>query len=599
MDDASWVQAVVERMRLALFVFRLDDEADDDSLRLVALNPRAAAVLGRRATGIVDARPGDGALLVDLTGPGRVAAALADVARTGEAWVLDEVHLRPCSPRGRVFAAHAFPLPDRAVGLSLEDVTERAVAGEVLRRQALHDGLTGLANRTLLNDRLHRALAQSRRTGRPVALLVLDLDQFKEVNDALGHDHGDRLLVEMSHRLQGVLRDVDTIARVGGDEFAVLVTDTDDEQGALVVADRIRAALQEPFPLGGISVQTDASIGVAIHPRHADDADTLTRRADVAMYNAKRSGTGVALYRPDLDHPSVQRLALLGELRSAIDHDRLHLHYQPSIDLRTGEPRGVEALVRWRHLVHGEVPAAELVELAEVSGLIQPLTRWVLARAVAQAAAWLDDGLDLVVSVNLSARNLHDPGLVPYVADLLDMHDLPATNLSVEITETRLMDDPATALDVLSRLKELGVGTSIDDFGTGYSSLSYLKHLPLDELKVDRSFVSSMARDDNDLTIVRSTIDLSHNLGLEVVAEGVEDTETLWALTGLGCDRVQGYLVSPPMPAGEVVSWVAARQVGAEVPVRQAGTDSREPATTGRRAGAGQFATRPSAQSRQ
>jgi diguanylate cyclase (GGDEF)-like protein len=570
---------VVERIQLALFVFRPDDPDDAGSMRLLALNPEAASLLDRPARHVEGVRLAE---LIPLHDHELVVARLADVTRTGQGWIVDGFRLDPGSPRGRIYSAHAFPLPEGAVGLSLHDVTEREIAGEVLRRQALHDGLTGLPNRTLLNDRLHQALAHSRRTGDPVALLVMDLDQFKEVNDALGHDHGDRLLVEMSRRLQGVLRDVDTIARLGGDEFAVLVTDAADERSAVAVARRVRAALEQPFRLGGISLQTDASIGVALHPRHAHDAETLTRRADVAMYTAKRSGRGIALYDPDLDRSSVVRLALLGELRAAIATDELHLEFQPAVDLRTGEARGAEALVRWTHPVHGRVPPSELVELAEVSGLIQPLTRWVLRRAVAQARWWLDAGLDLTVAVNLSVRNLYDPELVPWVSHLLEDHRLPPDRLAVEITETRLMDDPAVALEVLGRLKALGVSTSVDDFGTGYSSLAYLKHLPLDELKVDRSFVIAMAHDDNDLTIVRSTIDLSHNLGLEVVAEGVEDAATLRALAGLGCDRAQGYLISPPLTGQALAGWAVERRVAPVTPAAPLPRPALRPTVTGR-----------------
>jgi diguanylate cyclase (GGDEF)-like protein/PAS domain S-box-containing protein len=539
---------LVERIQLALFVFIVED----DELYVTAVNPEASLITGvpaDRAKGrMVDE-------VLPIVEADVLRDSLLDTVATGEGFVIEEFRLSAQSTGGRVYTAHAFPLPGDAVGLSLQDVTERTMAAEVLRRQALHDGLTGLPNRTLLNDRMRQALQHSQTTGEPVALLLMDLDQFKEVNDALGHDHGDRLLIEMSRRLQRVLRDIDTIARLGGDEFAVLLTINADERGALAVAGRIREALEEAFQLGGISVQTSASIGVALYPDHAGDAETLAQRADVAMYTAKRAGGGIALYSPEHDQSSVRRLALLGELRGAIEDDQLLLHYQPTLDLRTGFVRTVEALVRWQHPEHGLMPPAEFIELAEVSGTIQVLTRWVITTAVRQIVDWQRKGLELSVAVNLSVRNLYEPELVPWLAGVLSQFGVDSKSLEFEITESELMDDPLLAMEVLGRLKALGVATSIDDFGTGYSSLSYLKHLPIDQLKIDRSFVGNMVHDESDLTIVRSTIDLSHNLGLVVVAEGVEDPETLNLLAQLGCDRAQGYALSRPVPATDLERW--------------------------------------------
>lgn len=549
---------LVEKIKLGLFVFQLD-HPDGAALRLLAVNPEAARITG------VDAGRARGRLVEEVLHVPDVedlADHLTAVVRTGEEWFVEEFRTTTGDARGRVYAAYAFPLPGRAVALSLQDVTERVVAAEVLRRQALHDGLTGLPNRTLLHERLTQALAHSERTGEPVALLLMDLDQFKEVNDALGHHHGDRLLIEMSRRMQRVLRDVDTVARLGGDEFAVLVTTGADEAGALEVARRIRSALDEPFQLGGISVQATGSIGVALCPGHATEAEALAQRADVAMYAAKRGGGGIALYAPEHDQSSVRRLALLGELRQAIQDDDLVLHYQPVLDLRHDRIVGVEALVRWDHREHGLMPPAEFIDLAEVSGLIQPLTRWVIEEAVRRLGIWQSASPPLAVSVNLSVRNLFEPDLVRWLGDLLDRSGLDPGRLTLEITESELMDDPLVAMEVLGRLKSLGVATSIDDFGTGYSSLSYLKHLPIDELKIDRSFVGAMVHDDNDLTIVRSTIDLSHNLGLDVVAEGVEDPETLEMLRALGCDRAQGHLIGPPCAPQERPDWAWARADG-------------------------------------
>ncbi len=546
-EQVSQYVDLVERIQLALFVFMVDG----DELLLTAINPEASLITGMQPDNAVGLAVEE---VLPVSEADLLRDSLLDTVATGEGFVIDEFRLSGQSG-GRVYTAHAFPLPGDAVGLSLQDVTERTMAAEVLRRQALHDGLTGLPNRTLLNDRMRQALQHSQTTGEPVALLLMDLDQFKEVNDALGHDHGDRLLIEMSRRLQRVLRDIDTIARLGGDEFAVLLTINADERGALAVAARVRESLEEAFQLGGISVQTSASIGVALYPDHAGDAETLAQRADVAMYTAKRAGGGIALYSPEHDQSSVRRLALLGELRNAIEDDQLLLHFQPTLDLRTGFVRTVEALVRWQHPEHGLMPPAEFIELAEVSGTIQVLTRWVITTAVRHIVEWQRRGLDLSVAVNLSVRNLYEPELVPWLAGVLAQFGVDAKALEFEITESELMDDPLLAMEVLGRLKALGVATSIDDFGTGYSSLSYLKHLPIDQLKIDRSFVGNMVHDESDLTIVRSTIDLSHNLGLVVVAEGVEDPETLRLLAHLGCDRAQGYALSRPVPAPAFEEW--------------------------------------------
>jgi diguanylate cyclase (GGDEF)-like protein len=542
---------LVESIRLAMFVFGLRDPSDDDSLELLAINPEAAMVSGLHVEGAV------GQLAVELLRipeADRLIADLADVVRTNAGFDRDDFRL-DTRPEARIYNAHAFALPGNAVALSLDDVTERAMAADVLRRQALHDGLTGLPNRTSLNDRLRIALRHSKQTSKPVGLLIMDLDQFKEVNDALGHDHGDRLLIEISRRLQRVLPGADLIARLGGDEFAVLLTECNEER-AVAAAESVRHTFERPFQLGGITLQTNASIGIALSPAHAIDAESLAQKADVAMYAAKRGGLGFSLYAPEHDLSSVRRLALLAELRTAINEDQLVLHYQPTLALGAGLVEGVEALVRWQHPDHGLMPPAEFIELAELSGMIQALTRWVLDHALTQIRDWNDHGIDLRVAVNLSVRNLYDRDLVPWLSQRLIDWGVNAALLKLEITESQLMDDPMLAMEVLGKMKSLGVSTSIDDFGTGYSSLSYLKNLPIDELKIDRSFVGNMVADDNDLTIVRSTIDLSHNLGLDVVAEGVEDAETLHLLADMGCDRAQGYFISRPVPSDDLESWL-------------------------------------------
>jgi diguanylate cyclase (GGDEF)-like protein len=454
------------------------------------------------------------------------------------------------------FSVRVFPLPDECVGMLSEDVTEQHDAAVALRHQALHDSLTGLPNRALLRDRLTTALSTARRTGQPVALLVLDLDQFKEINDTLGHPTGDRMLQQVAARLSDVLRDCDSVARLGGDEFAVLLTVDASRTGAENVAVRISDALAAPFDLDGLSVQTAASIGIVLSPEHGADAELLVQRADVAMYGAKRGSRSYAFYAPEDDRSSVRRLSLVGELRQAIDRGELVLHYQPQIDASSGAVVGIEALVRWQHPEHGLLPPAEFIALAEVSGIIQPLTQWVVRTAAMQGAELVRLGHQVVMGVNVSARNLYEPDLVAGIEqDLLDSA-LPPELLMLELTESELVDDPSQVMTVLSLVSEKGVRLAIDDFGTGWSSLSNLTQLPIHQVKIDRSFVSRMVAGGDDAVIVRSIIDLGHNLGLEVVAEGVEDTATLNALRDLGCDQAQGYLIARPMPAADLVPWL-------------------------------------------
>ncbi len=428
-----------------------------------------------------------------------------------------------------------------------------------LRRQALHDALTGLPNRTLLQDRLEQALRATRRAAAPTALLLLDLDRFKDINDTFGHHYGDLLLREVGARLRAGLREVDTVARLGGDEFAVLLPGADAD-GAIVAARRITAALERPVVLEGHPFEVSSSIGVALGPDHGDDATTLLRRADVAMYAAKAAGDPHAVYAPGQDQHSPRRLALIGELRQAIAADHLLLHYQPKVDLATVRLTGVETLVRWQHPAHGLIPPDQFIPLAEHTGLIKPLTHWVLQAALRQVRSWHDQGLPLRVAVNLSARLLHDPTVVDTIVGALRAAGVEPRWLEVEITESAVMADPAGALAILMRLHEMGIRLAIDDFGTGYSSLSYLKRLPVDEIKIDKSFVREMPRNSDDAAIARSIIDLGHNLGLGVVAEGVEDDATWGQLAGLGCDVAQGYHISRPVPAVELARWVRAAE---------------------------------------
>ncbi len=437
------------------------------------------------------------------------------------------------------------------------DVTDRRAGEELLHHQALHDALTGLPNRALLHDRLAHALTVAARERTPLALFLMDLDRFKEVNDTLGHDAGDDLLSEVARRVQGALRASDTVARLGGDEFAMLLPGA-DAVSATEAARKVLSALVEPVTLHEQIVIVGGSVGIARYPDHGADAAALLRHADVAMYAVKRGGGGYAVYNPAHDRHTPRRLTLIGALHRAIARDELRLHYQPTIDVTGRRVRMVEALARWQHPDLGLLPPEQFIPLAEQTGLIVPLTRWVLDTAVRQVRAWRDEGLDLGVAVNLSARTLRDPELSDAIAGLLEAHDVPADKLRVEVTESMVMADLPAAVEVLTRLSQLGVRVAIDDFGTGYSSLTHLKRLPVDEIKIDRSFVTNMTTESDDATIVASTIGLGHSLGLRFVAEGVEDERTWQALEALNCDGAQGFYVSHALPADELARWLCA-----------------------------------------
>jgi len=429
--------------------------------------------------------------------------------------------------------------------------------------RARHDALTGLPNRALLHDRLAQAVravgqADAGSAGPPLAsaaLLLLDLDRFKEVNDTLGHHVGDALLQQVGSRISGVLRATDTVARLGGDEFAVVLRDA-DAAGAVVVAGALRAALEEPFVVEGQALAVGVSIGVALCPAHGTDAATLLQHADVAMYVAKHGQLGHAVYDPSLDGHDTADLALVAELRQALAADELVLHYQPMVHVQTGQICGVEALVRWPHPAQGLIPPDRFIGLAEQTGLIVPLTRWVLEAALRQSRTWRDAGLDLEMAVNLSLRNLRDPHLCATVAELLARYAVPPQRVCLELTESMVMADVERTQASLAQLAALGVRLAIDDFGTGYSSLAYLSRLPVNELKIDRSFVQHARGTTTDATIVASTIGLGHSLGMSVVTEGVEDAETWALLRRLGSDVAQGYFFSRPLPAHDLEGWV-------------------------------------------
>ena len=443
--------------------------------------------------------------------------------------------------------------------------------------QALHDLLTGLPNRKQLLHLTEAALTDARRNEDQVGFFLLDLDRFKDVNDTLGHKVGDELLVHVGERIASVLRPEDTVARLGGDEFAVLLPTVRDVSSAEEVAARIRLALSEPFSLHDVSLDLDASVGIALYPDHAVEPEQLMQRADVAMYAAKETRNGVETYNADRDPHSPARLGLFGQLRRAIEVGELVLHYQPKFALPSGDVIGVEALVRWQHPEHGLIGPDLFIPIAEQTGLMRELTGYVLDKALEQAAIWAAEGDDLLMSVNVSARDLHDVRFVERVRASLMRAGVAPEMLELELTERVVMADPARALDNLTALANLGVRLSLDDFGTGYSSLAYLQRMPVAEIKIDKSFVLRLASEEDDETIVRSTIDLAHGLGLKVLAEGIETAEVWQRLVALGCDAAQGFYMSRPMPAADVADWLHAQPAPSRKAIRAvAGTRPRQ-----------------------
>jgi len=454
------------------------------------------------------------------------------------------------------FTATRFGSQRLLIG-GLRDVSQRKAETEALQFQALHDPLTGLPNRSFLKERLETAILAAERDLRPCAVLVMDMDNFKEVNDRLGHHVGDQLLREVAARLRGTLRKADMVARLGGDEFAVVPFGATDAPRAALIAEKILQALEAPVVIDETPITPAVSIGVASFPQHAEDAAALMRRADVAMYAAKRARSGYSVYASDQEDGNGSPTPLIGKLGHAIDQFELLLHYQPIVDLADGRPEKLEALVRWGHPKHGLLPPDDFIPSAEQTDLIKPLTAWVLNEALGQLHAWHKAGFEVGVAVNLSARSLADVELAPTVADLLRTWQIPPDKLTLEITERSILS--AEADPTLRCLHEIGVRLSVDDFGTGYSSLTYLKRLPVAEIKIDKSFLADLAQSRDDAAIVRSTIDLGHNLGLRVVAEGVETAETATLLGQLGCDLAQGFHISYPLPAAQLGPWLRAR----------------------------------------
>jgi len=436
--------------------------------------------------------------------------------------------------------------------------SELAAANEELEHQALHDSLTDLPNRVLLLDRLNQAILANQRSDSKLALFMIDLDRFKEINDTLGHHYGDIILQQVANRMRKALHESCTVARLGGDEFAVLLPSIGNADEPVNVARAIIDAIDQPFLLEEQAFHVGVSIGVAIFPEHGTDTSTLMRHADIAMYVTKNNNGDFTFYDSSLDQHSRDRLALTTELRHAIDHNELLLHYQPKIDFKAGNVAEVEALVRWEHPRFGFMTPDHFIPLSEHTGLIKPLTLWVIREALKSCHEWHNMGHKLKVAVNLSTHNLHDPLLTKHIKSICQECRVDPGYLVLEITESAVMSDPVSAMKILGELSEMGISLSIDDFGTGYSSLAYLKQLPMDEIKIDKSFVIDMISDKDDYIIVRSTIDLAHNMGRKVIAEGVESPEIWEILDRMGCDMAQGNYISAPLSSNEFSQWLQA-----------------------------------------
>jgi diguanylate cyclase (GGDEF)-like protein len=548
----------------------VEDSSADEALIVRALTRDGYQVEYERVdapaalTDALERQPWDIAI-ADYTMPSFPAGAIFDVLRQRDA-DLPFIFVSDTSGEEAAVAAMRIGARDYILKSQLQRLApavERELGESGARRErrrverrlaylAYHDALTDLPNRLLLNDRLAQALRVASRVGSSLALLLLDLNGFKEINDTLGHHAGDRILQEVASRMRGLLRGADTVARLGGDEFAVVLP-ASDVNGALLAAQKILYEIEQPCVIDRQALSVRASLGIACFPDHGRSTGTLLERADVAMYVAKSDGIGIAVYAPDQDHHAHRRLTRVAELRNGLGENQFCVEYQPIVQLSTNTVTAVEALVRWNHPQLGRVMPADFIHLAEQTGLINPLTTIVLETAIRE---WSQPAIvpRLTVAVNLSPRTLQDPGLPRRIADMLAVYNAPPDSLAFEITENILMSDPARSMDSLNRLHGMGVRIVIDDFGTGYSSLSYLRRLPIDELKIDRSFIEPLTGPDD--VIVRSTIDLAHNLGLRVIAEGVESAEVRARLAELGCDAVQGAFIRAPAPARDLREWM-------------------------------------------
>jgi diguanylate cyclase (GGDEF)-like protein len=453
--------------------------------------------------------------------------------------------------------------------IQLQDVNKQ------LEHQAMHDALTKLPNRALFHDRLRSTLASAQRSKELFALIGLDLDLFKEINDTLGHHAGDLVLQHVANACNKILRDSDTVARMGGDEFAILLPNVTDMEHAVHVAQRVLDAIKEPLQSDGRLIEIGASLGIAMFPQHGEEEIALITHSDAAMYEAKRNKRGVVVYQPEMGEGKSESLALKGELRRAISEGEMVLHYQPKIDINSNLVSGVEALVRWQHPRLGLLYPDTFIGLAELSGQIKPLTQEVLRLAMKQIRAWSDQGHAFTVAVNISAVNLQDKGFPESVAAMIAEHEVPSHLLELEVTETAIMNEPIVAIENIRKLAHIGIQMSIDDFGTGYSSMAYIQKLLVAKIKIDKSFVMDMGSREKDEVIVRSTIDLAHNLGLKAVAEGVENQAAWDKLRELGCDSAQGYFMSKPLSAEKFMEWIQSSPWGGQI-----GADIRSAAST-------------------
>jgi len=489
---------------------------------------------------------------------------LLHAATAGQESVAQEHRLQLADGRVRYIELRAHnlfdPIRQRNIVIgTIYDITERRVQEQTLEQIASYDSLTGLPNRWSLQLKLEETVAKASRENSRFCLALLDLDGFKEVNDTLGHYAGDHLLHLLKPRLESVIRPGDFVARLGGDEFAFVFDPILRDGEEVILAKQLRQAIMQPFDIDSTQIQIGGSVGLSIYPDHGDEPGELLRRADVAMYQAKRNMTGYALYDAERDPYGPRRLSLINDIRQAIDNGDLVLYYQPKVETQSCKMCGVEALVRWQHPIHGFIPPNEFIPLCEVSDIIHTLTDYVMRQALRDVAQWRQHGHDVKVAVNISARDLMDHALPNRVSAVLKETRATANMLQLEITENDLMHDPDRAKTTVQALCDMGVGLCIDDFGTGYSSLSYLKHLRVQELKIDQSFVRDILEDENDAVIVRSIIDLAHSLGLNVTAEGVESAEVLDVLSKYGCKQVQGYHILRPAPGDKLLHWIVGK----------------------------------------
>lgn len=461
-----------------------------------------------------------------------------------------EVESRATQPNGELlwFRHQFYPYKNSAgqvirIDGLMDNITETKVTIKRLNTMATTDNLTGLANRNLFYTTLNQSIAKSNNENKiEIVVMLLDLDHFKEINNTLGHPAGDEILINVTQRLQITLRNTDTLARLGDDKFGIILMDTTNgRQTAKKVSLKIQQAFAAPYHCNDTEIFLGVSIGISIYPEHGDNASTLMSRTDIAMYHTKNTEMTHMFYNKSLDSHAQKRLKISSDLRHALHRNEFVLHYQPKIDLESNTVVGAEALIRWNHPEYGLIPPNEFIPLAEEIGLIIPITNWVINTAIAQSKVWLTAGHKIQMAINLSVRSFQDENLANDIQLALQHHCIPSTLLEIEITENILISDITKVSNILKKISSLGVSIAIDDFGTGYSSLAYLKKLPLNTLKIDRSFVTNMNNDENDTAIVRSTIDLAHNLGLDIIAEGIESIEVLNLLKNLGCDTGQGY----------------------------------------------------------